>query len=118
VTPTSPLIGDFRYASITPVTLGSFASPETFTIGAVLPADLADVWLDHVNLNLGAGFTGAGTGQFTPGVSLVYPATLDSSPYLVVNATDIVVPEPSALALSVTGLAGLLAIARRKRQLA
>src|SRR5689334_465379 len=35
VTPASPLIGDFRYASITPVTIGTFAVPQSFTIGAL-----------------------------------------------------------------------------------
>jgi hypothetical protein len=31
VTPSSPLTGDFRYASVIPITLGTVAIPETFT---------------------------------------------------------------------------------------
>lgn len=73
VTPSSPLIGDFRYASISPITIGTFANPQTFTIGALLPASMPDVWLQASGLILNVGFTGAGTGQFTPSGSLVYP---------------------------------------------
>jgi hypothetical protein len=113
VTPSSPLIGDFRYANITPITIGTFATPQSFTIGALLPASMADVWLDHALLTLGAGFTGAGTGQYTPSGSLVYPSTVDTgNSYYVVNAGPTVVPEPRALSLLAAAL--LLLLSRRK----
>lgn len=112
VTPASVLIGDFRYAPITPVTIGTFAVPQTFTIGALLPASMPDVWLDNSILALGVGYAGAGTGQFATSGSLVYPATLDSSPYVVVNAGP-VVPEPCGLA--VPAVAGATMLARRRK---
>lgn len=108
VTPSSPLTGDFRYAAITPITIGTLATPQPFTIGALLPPTMSDTWLDNASLFLASGFTGAGTGQFTPSGSLVYPTTLDSSPYYVVNANGPAVPEPMAmLALAVMAMTGL-----------
>src|SRR5215212_2755087 len=75
VTPSSPLTGDFRYAAISPITIGSPSTPAAFTIGVLLPSNPADIWLDNASLVLFTGFTGAGTGQFsgTSG-SLVYPS--------------------------------------------
>jgi hypothetical protein len=113
ITPTSNLFNEFRYEPITPVTLGSFANPQTFMIGALLPDAMADVWLDNAIVVLGVGFTGAGTGQFSPPTNtLIYPATLDASPYVVVNANG-PVPEPGCVAA--LGALGLL-IARRRRR--
>jgi hypothetical protein len=109
VTPSSPLHTDsFRYAAISPVTIGTFANPQPFTIGVLLPSNLQDVWLDNAALNLGPGLTGAGTGQYTVSGSLVYPTTLDDSPYYVVNANGPappLVPEPGSLVLIVLGTA-------------
>src|SRR6187455_3070970 len=62
VTPSSPLTGDFRYAAISPVTIGSPSTPAAFTIGVLLPSNPADVWLDNATLILATGFSGAGTG--------------------------------------------------------
>src|SRR5437867_3056789 len=45
VTPSSPLQGDFRYAAITPVTIGTLATPAAFTIGVLLPPNPPDIWL-------------------------------------------------------------------------
>src|SRR5215213_58138 len=82
VTPSSPLTGDFRYAAISPVTIGSPSTPAAFTIGVLLPSNPADIWLDNASLVLFSGFTGAGTGQFSgPSGSLLYPSTFDSSSY-------------------------------------
>lgn len=115
VTPSSPLIGDFRYAPITPVTIGSFALPQSFTIGALLPPVMNDVWLDGIIPVLGVGYTGAGTGRFEVSNSLIYPTNLDSSAYYVVNAGPaVVIPEPGTLAMSCVGLLGVLRIRRRK----
>jgi hypothetical protein len=114
VTPSSPLIGDFRYASIPPITIGSFANPQTFTIGALLPPSMSDIWLDNVNLVLGSGFAGAGTGRFQTSPTLVFPAALDSSPYYVVNAGG-AIPEPGTFALSGIGIVALVAFAARRR---
>jgi hypothetical protein len=94
------------------VTIGTLGSPATFTIGAVLPANLSDVWLDNIFPILWTGFAGAGTGQYTPGGSLVYPSTLDSSAYYVVNAGG-PIPEPASLLLLASGTAVLLV---RRRQ--
>lgn len=113
VTPSSPLIGDFRYASISPITIGTFANPQTFTIGALLPASMPDVWLQASGLVLNVGFTGAGTGQFTPSGSLVYPTSFDNSPYYVVNAGG-PIPEPSTLALFGLSLLGLAVVRSRR----
>jgi hypothetical protein len=101
VTPSSPLTGDFRYAAILPVTIGTPSTPAAFTIGVLLPPNPPDIWLDQVFLVPFTGFTGAGTGQFSPpSGTLVYPTTLDSSSYYVVNANGPVpVPDPSSIAL-------------------
>lgn len=116
VTPSSPLIGDFRYAPITPVTLGSFALPASFTIGALLPPVMNDVWLDGGIPVLGVGYTGAGTGQFLTSPTLVYPTTFDSSAYYVVNAGPVVqVPEPAVASLAVCCGAAIIAVRRRAR---
>jgi hypothetical protein len=115
VTPSSPLIGDFRYAPITPVTIGTFALPQSFTIGALLPQVMNDVWLDGIAPVLWVGYTGAGTGQYQASPTLVYPSNLDSSAYYVVNAgPGVVVPEPSALALAGTSLLAAMALRRRR----
>src|SRR5262245_54068489 len=103
VTPSSPLTGDFRYAAISPITIGTPSTPAAFTIGVLLPPNPADIWLDNTTLVLFSGFTGAGTGQFSsPSGSLIYPTTFDSSPYYVVNANGPAppVPEPATLALA------------------
>src|SRR4051812_16658305 len=85
VTPASPLTGDFRYAAISPITIGTPSTPAAFTIGVLLPLNPADIWLDNATLIDFAGFSGAGTGQFSaPSGSLVYPSTLEPSPYYVV----------------------------------
>ena len=113
ITPTSPLYNEFRYEAITPVTIGTFANPQSFTIGALLPPDLSDVWLSNVFVILQAGFAGAGTGQYTsPSASLVYPATTDTTNYIVVNANG-PVPEPGSLALLGTPAAWFMARRRR-----
>jgi hypothetical protein len=117
VTPSSPLIGDFRYAPITPVTIGSFALPQSFTIGALLPPVMNDIWLDGVIPILGFGYTGAGTGRFEVSPTLVYPTNLDSSGYYVVNAgPEVIVPEPNTLALGGAGLAGLMYVTIRRHR--
>lgn len=104
VTPASPLTDGFRYASIAPITFGTLSDPEPFTIGVVLPENPADIYLDSAVLVLNVGFTGAGTGQYSgPSGTLVYPSTLDSSNYLVVNANGPappIVPEPMSVALA------------------
>jgi hypothetical protein len=110
VTPASPLTDGFRYASIAPFTLGS---PETFTIGVLLPANPPDVWLDNAVMVLNVGYTGAGTGQFSaPTGSLIYPSTVDTgNNYYVVNANGPappVVPEPASIALVVIATFALL----------
>ena len=121
VTPTSPLTGDFRYASIAPITLGSLANPETFTIGVLLPPVMNDIWLDDAILVLAPGFTGAGDGQYSgPSNSLVYPGTYEpSGAYVVVNANGPappLVPEPTTLAfLTMGALIYTLTSIRRKR---
>jgi hypothetical protein len=113
VTPSSLLIGDFRYAPITPVTIGTFALPQSFTIGALLPPVMNDIWLDGILPILGVGYTGAGTGRFEVSNSLVYPTNLDSSSYYVVNAgPEVQIPEPNTIGLA-TGL--LTAVAMRAR---
>ena len=115
ITPASPLYNEFRYEAITPVQIGTFANPQSFTIGALLPANLADVWLSNALVVLASGFTGAGTGQYTsPAVSLVYPATLDSSSYVVVNANG-PVPEPGSAGI-VAASAGLALMRRLGRR--
>src|SRR5215212_4938360 len=65
VTPSSPLTGDFRYAAISPITIGSPSTPAAFTIGVLLPSSPSDIWLDNALLVLNFGFTGAGTGQYS-----------------------------------------------------
>jgi hypothetical protein len=118
VTPSSPLIGDFRYANITPVTIGTFANPQSFTIAALLPASMPDVWLDNCIQTLGAGYAGAGTGQYLASGSLVYPSTFDTgNSYYVVNASPQVVPEPATLSLLVSGGCLLLLRARASLRL-
>jgi hypothetical protein len=120
VNPSSPLIGDFRYAPITPVTIGSFALPQSFTIGALLPPVMNDIWLDGVIPILSFGYTGAGTGRFEVSPTLVYPSNLDTSGYYVVNAgPEVIVPEPSSFALAaISVLAALHRRRRRDRRLA
>ncbi len=117
VTPSSPLTGDFRYAAISPVTIGTPSTPATFTIGVLLPPNPADIWLDNATLILNVGFTGAGTGQESPPTgSLIYPQTIGASPYYVVNANGPApIPEPTTLALLT--LATSLAFPRRLRPL-
>jgi hypothetical protein len=116
VTPGSPLVGDFRYENITPVTIGTFVSPQSFTIGVLLPGTMPDIWLDQATLTLGAGYAGFGTGQYTTSGSLVFPATVDTgNAYYVVNAGGPVqVPEPGMLGLLGAGLAVVL-VMRCKR---
>jgi PEP-CTERM motif-containing protein len=118
VTPSSPLTGDFRYAAINPVTIGTFANPQSFTIGVLLPPNPSDIWLDNALLTLFFGYTGAGTGQFSgPSGTLVYPANIDSTAYYVVNANGPAppVPEPSTMAIaSLAAAIGMLAARRRR----
>jgi hypothetical protein len=114
VYPTSPLIGDFRYGPISPVTLGSPGNPEVFTIGALLPTTMLDVWWSEVFVLLGAGYTGAATGQYlNPSLTLAYPTSFDGggTNYYVVNGSETVVPEPASL--GVLGM-GTLLLLRRK----
>jgi hypothetical protein len=118
VTPSSPLTDGFRYASIAPITLGTFSMPETFTIGVVLPDNPADVWLDGATMILTFGFSGAGTGQYSgPSGTLVYPSTVDTgNNYYVVNANGPappLVPEPATPILLFT--VALFAVTRRWR---
>jgi hypothetical protein len=117
VTPTSPLIADFRYAPIPAVTLGSFMSPQTFTIGALLPPVMNDIWLDGATLLLFAGFGGAGTGRYQNSGTLVFPTNMDTSSYYVVNGgPQVAVPEPSAISLAaISAAATLLHLARIRR---
>src|SRR4051794_4191548 len=111
VTPSSPLTGDFRYAGISPVTLGTLSTPAAFTIGVLLPQNLLDPWQDHATIILTTGFTGAGTGQFSaPTNSLVYPSSLDTSNYYVVNANGPAPPVPestSAIGLALAAIFGV-----------
>ena len=114
ITNSSTLFNEFRYEPITPVTFGTFANPQTFTIGAMLPANMSDVWLNNVFMILASGFAGAGTGQYTsPAATLVYPATTDTTNYIVVNANG-PVPEPTSATILMAS-AGL-ALARRHRR--
>ena len=111
VTGSSPLIGDYRYASIPTTTIPVGGN---FTIAAVLPTTNTDGWTFNASLNLGPGFTGAGIGKFFgSNVSLVFPASNDGVTYNVVNASDQVVPEPASLA----ALGASLLVLRRKRRL-
>jgi hypothetical protein len=111
----SPLTNGFRYTSIAPFTLNS---PETFTIGALLPDNMQDVWLDDATLILWMGYSGAGTGQFSgPSGSLVYPSNFDDRAYFVVNANGPAppfVPEPASVAMVGTAIVGLVAARRRR----
>jgi hypothetical protein len=94
-----------KYIGGTGVRNGTFANPQTFTIGALLPANLQDVWLNNAFVILASGFTGGGAGQYTsPAASLVYPATSDSVGYIVVNANGSV-PEPGCVAFSAVAAA-------------
>jgi hypothetical protein len=115
VTPSSPLVGDFRWANMaSPVTLGAPGNPETFTIGVLLESVQQDVWQDNVFPVLGSGYTGAGTGRFSgPSGTLVYPNTLDSSAYYVVNGGD-AVPVPEPMSVGLLGLGGVLLLRRRR----
>jgi hypothetical protein len=118
VTPSSPLTNGFRYASIAPITLGTFSMPETFTIGVVMPDSPADIWLDNATMILTFGFSGAGTGQYSgPSGTLVYPSTVDTNNnYYVVNANGPappLVPEPST-AIVATSFAFVLASSIRR----
>ena len=110
VTPSSPLIGDCRYASIPSITIGSFLSPQTFTIGVLLPPVMNDVWLDNALTIPAVSLTGGATGQFVSSPTLQYPGTFDTGPYYVVNAGP-VVPEPTGLSL----IGAALAMLRRGR---
>jgi hypothetical protein len=112
VTPSAPLTSGFRYASIPP----TLVPAGTFTVGALLPASPADPWIDNTTLVLGAGFAGAGTGQYVSSGSLVYPTTTDSgNVYAVANASQAVVtPEPvGAVSLIMCAMAG--GLLRRRR---
>lgn len=110
VTPTSPLINGFRYASIPATTITGGSS---FTIGALLPSSNPDAWMVNSSLILGPGFTGAGTGQFQGSGTLVYPATPDGATYVVANASTTVVPEPATLGVLAIGMLSLLGRRRR-----
>lgn len=111
VTPASPLIGDFRWVNISPVAL---SANSTYVVAALLPNAPPDPWLDNASLTLGAGFSGAGTGQTLTSGTLAYPTTIGSSPYVIVNVSDVAVsPEPGSMAI--VGGAALL-LARRRRQ--
>jgi hypothetical protein len=112
VSPSSPLIGQFRYGVIPAVTIGTFANPQPFTIGVLLQPVQTDVWLDSATLALYAGYAGAGTGQFLNSGTLAYPTTLDASNYFVVNANGIV-PEPATVALVAAGAGAMLGRRRR-----
>jgi hypothetical protein len=110
VTPASPLINGFRYAPIPATTIPNGSS---FTIGALLHTTQQDSWVINATVIPGAGYGGAGTGRFVGSSNLVFPTTNDGATYVVVNASDAIVPEPATLA-------GLLllpaaAILRRRR---
>jgi hypothetical protein len=118
VTPSSPLVGDFRWANMAaPVTIGTPSSSASFTIGVLLPANQQDVWLDDVSLTLGSGYSGAGTGKFSgPSGVLVRPTNFDDNGYYVVNGSDMVVPTPAPEPMTVGLLgAGALLLLRRRR---
>ena len=120
VTPSSPLTDGFRYASIAPITLGTFSNPETFTIGVLLPEN-PDVWLDNATMILYFGFSGAGTGRYSgPIGTLVYPTTVDTgNNYYVVNANGPappVVPEPASAALIAIFATTFLSMSRRQKR--
>jgi hypothetical protein len=117
VTPSSPLTGDFRYAAIPPVTIGTPSISAPFTIGVLLPPNPADAWLDHVNLLLASGFTGAGTGQFSgPSGTLVYPSNVDTSSYYVVNANGPAPPVPEPATALLAAIAIISTLTHRKRR--
>jgi hypothetical protein len=111
VTPSSPLINGFRYGSIPATTI---PNGQQFTIGALIPVNPADPWLEVQFVVLGAGFGGSGAGQFASSLVLTYPSTLTGQPYAVVNASDAVVPEPASLGL-VGAIAMSLGLRRRVR---
>jgi hypothetical protein len=119
-----PLIGSFRYALITPITL---AAGQTFTIGGTTdtignPAGF-DFWgFNVIGLTTDPSITiPAGAGRFKPtvGNSLVFPDLIGDSQvfagpnFLIAPASA--VPEPGSLALLATGALPLLGIAQRKR---
>jgi hypothetical protein len=116
VTPSSPLIGDFRWANMAaPVTLGSPGSPATFTMGVLLQANQQDVWLDNVALFPTSGYTGAGTGKFSgPSAVLAFPTNADDTGYYVVNGSDAVVPAPEPMTIGLLGAGALLLVRRRR----
>jgi hypothetical protein len=114
ITSSSPLYNGFRYEPITPVTIGSFATPQAFTIGAYLPNATSDIWYSNVFVILATGLTGAGAGQYTsPAASLVFPVTPDSPAYYVVNANG-PVPEPASIAI--LAVAAIPFMGRRRRK--
>jgi hypothetical protein len=110
VTPASPLINGFRYAPIPATTI---APGQSFTIAASLPAGAPDPWMTNTTLNLGPGFTGAGTGRFLGVGTLSFPTQSDAAPYAVANASDTIVPEPSATPAVLLSLASLAVFLRR-----
>jgi hypothetical protein len=117
VTPSSPLTGDFRYAAIPPVTIGTPSTPAPFTIGVLLPPNPSDIWLDQTTLTLGVGFTGAGTGQFSGSSgTLVYPSNFDTSSYYVVNANGPAPPVPEPATALLAAIAMISTLTRRKRR--
>jgi hypothetical protein len=118
VTPSSPLTGDFRYAAISPVTIGTLSTPAAFTIGVLLPSNPADVWFDNALLILNVGFTGAGTGQESPpSGSLIYPSTFNPSPFYVVNANGPApVPEPASVFMVLLGISTVVGSSHRRRK--
>jgi hypothetical protein len=109
VTPSSTPINGFLYGSIPATTI---AAGQQFTIGALIPPQPADPWLEVQSVNPSFGFGGGGAGQFiTPAVSLTYPSTAAAVPYAVVNASTQSVPEPTTM--GVIGLGLLVGVSRR-----
>jgi hypothetical protein len=110
VTPSSPLVGDFRWVNVSAVTL---SANSTYVVAALLPNSPPDPWLDNASLTLGAGFSGAGTGRTMTSGTLAFPTTVGASPYVIANVSDVAVsPEPGSLAM-LGGAAMFLGLRRR-----